>query len=112
MANKLYKPLLIDSVKAVADLPKQRFIDFNGNICTEGIKAFGVSEVEIEKGQYAPVGVLGIFLIESEGNIAIGDAVTSNKNGKAIVAAESQAVNGYSLDTASTGEVIRIVRGI
>ena len=112
MANKLYKPLLIDSIKAVSDLPKQRFIDFNGNICAEGIKALGVSDVEIESGQYAPIGIHGIFLIESEGNIAIGDAVTSNKDGKAIVATESQAVNGYSLDTASTGEVIRIVRGI
>ena len=32
MANKLYKPLLIDSVLATADLPKQRFISFSGAI--------------------------------------------------------------------------------
>lgn len=112
MANKLYKPLLIDSIKAAVDLPKQRFVGFDGNICAEGAKAFGISDVEIEAGQYAPVGVLGIFLVEADGNIAAGNAVASNNDGKAVVAAESQIINGYALDTALTGEVIRIVRGI
>ena len=39
MAEKLYKPLLIDSLKANVDLPKQIFVDFEGNICSAGKKA-------------------------------------------------------------------------
>lgn len=112
MANKLYKPLLIDSVKAAVDLPKQKFIGFDGNICAEGVKALGISDVEIEAGQYAPVGVLGVLLIEAGGTITAGAKVTSDENGNAITATESQAINGYALDSAIVGEVIRIVRGI
>ena len=36
MANKLYKPLLIDSVLATEDLPKQRFISFDGKVSKAG----------------------------------------------------------------------------
>lgn len=112
MANKLYKPLLVDSIKAAENLPKQRFIDFNGNICAEGAKAYGISDVEIESGQYAPVGVLGIFLIEAGGTITAGSTVTSDQNGKAVSVSGSKAINGYALDAGTTGEIIRIVRGI
>ena len=38
MANKLYKPLLIDSVLAAEDLPKQRFISFDGKVSKAGEK--------------------------------------------------------------------------
>lgn len=112
MTNKLYKPLLIDSIKAVVDLPKQRFIDFSGNICTKGVKALGVSDVEIEANQYAPIGVLGIFLVEAGNSVTVGVEVTSDDNGKAVVANAEDKINGYALDSANAGEVIRIVRGI
>lgn len=131
MTNKTYKPLLIDSVKATADLPKQRFVSFGGAVCTAGEKALGISDVETDNGQFAPVGVLGIFLIETGGAITQGDAVTSDADGKAVTATgdtiesttedetttysiqKGDAINGYALDTASSsGEIIRVVRGI
>ena len=65
MANKLYKPLLIDSVLATADLPKQRFISFNGAVSGAGEKAYGICDVETESGQYAPVATTGILLVGS-----------------------------------------------
>ena len=58
MANKLYQPLLIESVKATADIEQHRFIGFDGAYCTAGAKALGVSDVSIENVQYAPIAVL------------------------------------------------------
>lgn len=110
--TKLYKPVLIDSTLAATNIEKQRFIGFDGNYCQAGKKALGVSDVEIEKGQLAPVGVLGILLIEAGGAIAQGAKVTSDANGKAVAATTNDEVNGWALDGGTTGEIIRIARGI
>ncbi len=113
MAEKLYKPLLIDSIKATANLPKQRFVGFDGGVCTAGVKAYGVCDVETDLGQLAPVGVLGVLLIEAGGAIAQGASVTSDATGKAVAITSTEKVNGTALDAATaSGEVIRIVRGI
>ena len=63
--NKTYTPILIDSVLAAADLQQKRFVGFDGNCCTAGAKALGVVDVTTEKGQYAPVAVLGVALLLS-----------------------------------------------
>lgn len=101
MAEKLYKPLLIDSLKANADLPKQIFVDFEGNICSAGKKAFGVCDVETDKDQLAPIAVLGILLVVAGGTITKGSNITSDANGKAVVVTSSEAINGYALDDGS-----------
>ena len=111
MAEKLYKPLLIDYLKANADLPKQIFVDFEGNICSAGKKAFGVCDVETDKDQLAPIAVLGILLVVAGGTITKGSNITSDANGKAVVAQSSNAINGYALDDGAEGDVIRIARG-
>lgn len=111
MAEKLYKPLLIDSLKANVDLPKQVFVDFEGNICTAGKKAFGICDVETDKDQLAPIAVLGILLVVAGGTITKGSNITSDENGKAVVVTSTEAINGYALDDGNEGEVIRIARG-
>ena len=98
MAEKLYKPLLIDSLKANADLPKQIFVDFEGNICSAGKKAFGVCDVKTDKDQLAPIAVLGILLVVAGGTITKGSNITSDANGKAVVVTSTEAINGYALD--------------
>ncbi len=112
MANKLYKPLLIDSVLASEDLEQHRFIGFDGKYCVAGAKALGVCDVPTESGQYVPVGVLGILLVEAAESIAAGSEVTSDDEGKAINLGRADIPNGYSLDTAEAGTLIRVVRGI
>ena len=112
MANKLYKPLLIDSVLASADLPKQRFISFNGAVSGAGEKAYGICDVETESGQYAPVATIGILLVEAGGTITVGSEITSDANGKAVTLGDNQKSNGYALDDGAEGDVIRIIRGI
>lgn len=73
--------ILIDSVLAAADLQQKRFVGFDGNCCTAGAKALGVVDVTTEKGQYAPVAVLGTLLVEAGGTIAVGDAIASDGEG-------------------------------
>lgn len=111
MANKLYKPLLIDSVKVVADLQEHRFIGFDGNYCGAGQKALGVVDVTTSKEQFAPVVLFGILLVEAGGTISAGDAVTSDADGKAIKATDSDVINGYALDAGASGQKIRILKG-
>lgn len=112
MTNKLYSPLLIHSVKATQDLAANRFVGFDGNYCAIGVKALGVVDVATEKSQMAPINISGILLVEAGADITAGDEITSDENGKAITVARTEQVNGYSLDTAQAGELIRIVRGI
>lgn len=112
MNNKLYKPILIDSIRAQSNIPQHRFIGFDGNICQASEKALGVSDVSIGLGEYVPVGVLGILLVEAADDIEIGAEVTSDEQGRAIAVTESEVVNGYSLDEGREGDLIRIVRGI
>lgn len=109
--NKTYTPILIDSVLA-ADLQQKRFVGFDGNCCTAGAKALGVVDVTTEKGQYAPVAVLGTLLVEAGGTIAVGDAIASDGEGRAVKVADSAIANGYAKDAGTEGQEIRIVRGI
>jgi len=110
--NKHYKPLLIESVKVAVDVEEHRFIGFDGNYCTTGTKALGVVDVSTEKGEYAPVAISGILLVEAGGSIQVGDEVTSDDSGKAITIARSEISNGFALDAGEAGETIRIIRGI
>ena len=112
MAEKLYKPLLMDSIKSAVNIDKQRFIGFDGNYCAANAKALGVSDVEIEAGQFAPVAINGILLVKTAGAISNGAKVASNENGFAVAFTTGE-LNGYSLDeSAGAGEIIRIARGI
>lgn len=114
MANKTYKPLLIHTIEAQVDLKEKIFVDFNGNLCPANKKALGVVDVATEKGQLAPVGVLGIFLVMAGGTISVGSPITSDENGRAIVAQNltPEVINGYALDSAEAGEEIRVLRGV
>lgn len=112
MAKKLYKPILIDSIKAGEDVEQYRFIGFDGNYCKSGAKALGVCDVSTEKDQMTPVCVSGILLVEAAEDILAGEEVTSDSYGKAIVVSRTGNVNGYALDSGSEGDIIRIVRGI
>lgn len=111
--TQLYKPLLIDSIKAQTYLPQQRFVGFDGNICKAGAKAYGICDVETESGQYAPATILGILLVEAGGAITAKSKITSDANGRAVAITSTEEVNGYSLDSATAeGDIIRIIRGI
>ena len=112
MANKVYKPLLIDSIKAEENIVQQRFIGFDGKYCKAGAKAIGVADVDVDKGQFVPVAITGVLLVEAGGTISIGDAITSDDLGRAVKPTSPSEINGYAQDDATEGQIIRILRGI
>lgn len=83
---KTMKPGLVESILAVVNIPKHRFVGFDGNLCAANGIALGVSEVETESGQMCPVIVTGIALIESGGAISKGASLVSDSTGKAVAA--------------------------
>lgn len=125
------------SIQAMADLPRHRFIGFDGYLCAADAKARGVSAVDTKIGQMCPINISGEVLVESGGAITAGAAVASNAIGQAVAATAfsvtvpagattvssdaaqpdlveaggylPQAVNGYAIDAASgAGELIRV----
>lgn len=114
MTNKTTnKPILVDSVIAAQNLDKNRFVNFAGGYCTTGQKALGVVNAETNAGQYAPININGILLIEAGAAIPQGSPIASDNNGRAIVQADNAQPNGFALDAATAiGDVIRLVRGI
>lgn len=111
MAEKTYKPGIAESIVAQTDLDKQRFIGFDGNYCSAGARALGISDVEIAQGQFAPVVLNGMLLVVTGGAIIQGGKVASDADGKAVAVTASEEVNGFALDSASgANEIIRIAR--
>ena len=49
--------------------------------------------------------------MEAGGTVAVGDAIASDDNGKAVKADGSVIVNGYALDNGTVGKDIRILIG-
>ena len=109
MTEKTHKPLLVDSVKAAVDIEKFRFIGFDGNYCSANAKALGISDVETEQGQYAPVALNGILLVAAAGSITVGSKVASSDGGYAITYTTGE-FNGYALDASPGGGLVKIIR--
>lgn len=106
---KTYKSVLTESILASADIPKYRFVGFTGGLCAADAKALGVSEVDTKQGQYCPVIVYGIALVEAAGAISVGAKVYSNVSGKATATGTNNP-NGYAMDAATAdGDIIRVV---
>jgi hypothetical protein len=109
---KTQQVLLTTSLLAVAALSVRRFAGIDGNPCAAGAKPLGVTELDTDPGNMAPVNVLGIVLVEAGAAIAQGAEVQSDGTSRAITKAAGASA-GTALDAASAaGEVIRIVRGI
>lgn len=96
-----YNSALTISVKASQDIPKFRFVDYDGNLCGAGERALGISSLEAATGRQISLVILGTMLLESAGVINKGDAVSSDADGKAKLAETGETVNGYALSSSS-----------
>ncbi len=109
---KAQQVILVASVLAAANLTRQRFVGFDGNVCAAGAKALGVVEADTDANNMAPANLLGVILVEAGAAIAAGADVQSDATGRAITKAAG-AANGIAWDAATgAGDLIRIVRGI
>lgn len=104
---KTYNPGVVVSIQSTADLTKFRFVGFDGSHCGNGAKALGVTEVDYKNGEVVGLITTGIALVEAGGNVSVGAKLQSDANGKAITYASGE-VNGYSLDSGASGDLIRV----
>jgi hypothetical protein len=107
-SNKSYQPLQVLGIKASEDIPANRFVGYDGAICNNESRAFGVTEVSWMNGEMISAISLGTAIIETSQAISIGQDVTSDDSGKGIPANPSSSVNGRALDTSAGAGFIRI----
>ena len=108
---KTQQVLLTTSLLAAAALSARRFAGFDGNPCAAGVKPLGVTELDTDAGNMAPVNVMGIVLVEAGAAVAQGAEVQADATSRAITKAAGVSA-GTALDAATAaGEIIRILRG-
>ena len=105
---KTEQPILITSITAVANTAKNLFINFTGAICAANAKALGVSADDTLLGEQLPVTAKGIAIVKSGAPIAQGAKISSDASGQAVTYTTGD-YNGYALDSAATGELVRIL---
>jgi hypothetical protein len=106
--NKTYQPLQLLTVKAGADLPSFRFVDYSGGLCTEGSRALGVTEIYWLKDELASVVSAGTVVVETSEAILTGADVSSDDDGKAKTAGLLEAINGRAVEGCSGAGFIKI----
>lgn len=106
---KTEQPILITSIQALADLSKNLFVGFDGDLCGNGAKALGVCNAETDKAEMAPVTSVGIALVLSGNAVTLAAPIQSDAAGKAVPLSGGS-LNGYALDAATgADELIRIL---
>ena len=105
---KTEQPILITSITAVSNTAKNLFINFTGSICAANEKALGVSVDDTLLGEQLPVTAKGIAIVKSGAPIAQGAKISSDSSGQAVTYTTGD-YNGYALDSAATGELVRIL---
>lgn len=142
MSSPTSKALLTGTITAAAAITKHRFVGFDNQHCGAGAKARGVAIDDIALGDDGAIDELGELVVEAGGEFSAGDPVTSDADGKAVVATDvdvsvdagavpvestaadgpittttggvlPEAINGYALeDAAGDGSIVRIIRGV
>jgi hypothetical protein len=105
---KTEQPVLITSITAAANIPKNLFVGFNGNLPSAGAVCFGVANADSSTGEQMPVTVIGIAIVTVAATIAVGDPVETDATGKAVPKTTG-ALAGYALDPGVAGDSIRII---
>ena len=78
-------PVLTLTKLASGAVAARRFVGFDGAQLGADVRALGVSRYAAEDGQAMPVDVLGTTVVETGGEFAIGDELTSDADGRAVV---------------------------
>lgn len=109
IATKTFQPILTLTIKTTSELQAYRFVDIQGKTCNANQKALGASIGKWSNGKYASIIVLGTAIVEAGGIIAAGDKLTSDAQGKAVVAVTGAEINGRALNSANPGDFVRVL---
>lgn len=79
-------PILTLTVAASGAVTERRFVGFDGaQIATADVRAMGVARYGVADGKDLPVDVMGTTIVETGGAFAIGDELTVDANGRAVI---------------------------
>lgn len=108
------KPGIIVTGVAGAAITKRRFIGYDDKvISTKGALAKGVSrEEDSTLGDSFAIVIDGTALVEAGDALDVGDKVTSNALGKAVVAGKGEYINGIVMRAqATSGQLVEVRLG-
>ena len=106
---KTEQPILITSIKAAVDIPKNVFVSLSGNIADATHLPIGVSNDSAIAGDMIPVAVIGIALVQTGATpVTALSPVTSDANGLAIPSTDASLTRGIALD-AGENSLIRVL---
>lgn len=99
-----------ETLTANGTITQCRFVGYDSVQATVlGQICFGVADMAALDTENFPVAVAGIAVVEAGAAIAIGDAITTSAEGKAVVAAASQQILGRAMSSAAAdGQFIKI----
>jgi hypothetical protein len=109
ISKNTYHPVLYITRKASADIPAYRFVNYNGGLCGNEVKSLGSTDVKHANGENIAVQAIGTAVVECSVNLAIGDAVTSDANGKAKLATGTMPINGRVITAGTSGGYVTIL---
>ncbi len=97
-------PMLTLSFHALGAVAACRAIGFNGAQATvQGQKIMGVSAHAVASEEIGAADAVGTGIIECGGNIAVGDSLISDNQGRAMKATGALAVKAGATQVTSTG---------
>lgn len=103
-----YKPLLVLSVPATADITAHRFVSPAGGVPTAGGNTLGASLADTPSGKTIPLVSQGTAIVEAAGNITAYALVETDVDGKAVALDEGE-VAGRALQAGAAGRKIEIL---
>ncbi|MFP4543572.1 MAG: hypothetical protein ACLFQU_04990 [Candidatus Kapaibacterium sp.] len=106
--DKTHQPVQALSIKALEDLPANRFVSHLGGLCEADTKALGVTELAWATGEYSAVVVLGTAVVETSTSVSTGEDVTADTNGKAKPLTAAEPVNGRALNSCTGAGFVTI----
>lgn len=114
MALHTEKPGIITTGVAGAAITKRRFIGYDDKVISvKGALAKGVSRDEdTDIGKSFAIVIDGTALVEAGDALDLGDKVTSNALGKAVVAGKGEYINGIVMRAqAVSGQLVEVRLG-
>ena len=107
MAKPTKQVVLTTTIKATGAVVANRFVTYAGVQAKADEKIYGVSPVDAEAGNFMPVEIIGIALVEAGGALAAGDEVSADAQGCAVKAGSGK-VAGTVCSAAAAGELVRV----
>ncbi len=80
-----YHAIFTVTARASGAVQEKRFVDHSGAQAGANANALGVSGASAADGELLPVHVLGTAIVETGGAVNVGDPVSSDAQGRAVV---------------------------